>query len=147
MRQIYSLLFIAVFMFVVSGCADNQTRVGEGAALGGILGAGAGGIIGHQTHSDVAGVLIGGAVGAASGAVIGSQIPKQPQYTPYPAQPISQITMQQIVDWTRQGISSDEIISRIRITHSNYALTADDINYLRRQEVSERVIESMQATR
>ena len=57
----------------------------------------------------------------------------------------TQLTMQQIVDWTKQGVSSDEIISRIKAANPKYSLTADDIGYLKRQGVSQRVIETMQA--
>jgi len=59
----------------------------------------------------------------------------------------TQLTMQQIVDWTKQGVSSDEIISRIKSANPKYSLTADDIGYLKRQGVSQRVIETMQAYR
>ena len=143
----YSNLFVLLmFMVLFSGCAENQTRIAEGAGIGGILGAAAGGIIGHQTHSDAAGILIGGAVGAAGGAAVGAQIPKQHQNTQY-AQSGSQVTMQQVVDWTKEGLTSDDIISRIRTTNSIYSLTADDINYLRKQGVSQRVIETMQVSK
>jgi hypothetical protein len=57
----------------------------------------------------------------------------------------TQLTMQQIVDWTKQGVSSDEIIYRIKSANPKYSLTADDIDYLERQGVSQRVIETMQA--
>ena len=144
----YAYVFVlVVFVGLVSGCAENQTKIGEGAAIGGILGAAAGGIIGHQTHDDGAGVLIGGAIGAGTGAVVGAQMPKEHPVYAQPGQPvvpINQITMQQIVDWTRQGLPSDEIINRIRSTNSTYALTPEDISYLRRQGVSQRVIETMQ---
>ena len=63
------------------------------------------------------------------------------------AQVSNQVTMQQIVDWSKQGVSSDEIISRIRSANPRYSLTADDIGYLRRQGVSQRIIETMQAYR
>ena len=63
------------------------------------------------------------------------------QTTPAPAQ----LTMQQIVDWTKQGVSSDEIISRIKSANPKYSLTADDLGFLKRQGVSQRVIETMQA--
>jgi hypothetical protein len=56
----------------------------------------------------------------------------------------TQLTMQQIVDWTKQGVSSDEIISKIKSANPKYSLTADDIGYLKRQGVSQRVIETMQ---
>ncbi len=63
------------------------------------------------------------------------------------AQASNQVTLQQIVDWTIQGVSSDEIISRIKTANPKYYLTADDIGYLKRQGVSQRVIETMQAYR
>jgi hypothetical protein len=56
----------------------------------------------------------------------------------------NQVTMQQIVDWTKQGVSSDEIISRIKAANPKYSLTADDLGFLKRQGVSQRVIETMQ---
>ncbi len=60
-------------------------------------------------------------------------------------QAFNQVTIQQIVDWTKQGVSSDEIISRIKAVNPKYSLTADDIAYLKRQGVSQRVIETMQS--
>ena len=59
----------------------------------------------------------------------------------------TQLTMQQIVDWTKQGVSSDEIISRIKSANPKYSLTADDLGFLKKQGVSQRVIEIMQVYR
>ena len=56
----------------------------------------------------------------------------------------NQVTMQQIVDWTKQGVSSDEIISRLKAANPRYSLTTDDLDYLRKQGVSQRVVETMQ---
>jgi fatty acid-binding protein DegV len=61
------------------------------------------------------------------------------------ASPIHAVTMQQVVDWTGQGLSADEIISRIRATQTTFSLTAEDVSYLQRLGVSQRVIEAMQA--
>lgn len=146
MKQIAYLSVLSIIFLSLAGCAENKTRIGEGTAIGGILGAAAGGIIGHQTGDDGAGVLIGGAIGAAGGAAVGAQIPKEQPQARYsqPVVPINQVTMQQIVDWSAQGLPGDEIISRIRTTHSSYALTPEDISYLRRNGVSQRVIEAMQ---
>jgi hypothetical protein len=58
-----------------------------------------------------------------------------------------QLTVKQIVDWTTQGVSSDEIISRIKAANPRYALTTEDINYLNQHKVSQRVIETMQSYR
>ena len=143
MKKYLYIVVLVAFAGAAVGCAENQTRIGEGAGIGAGLGALAGGIIGHQTHSTATGILIGGALGAAGGAAVGAQIPKQ-QPTYAPSVPINQVTMQQIVDWTRQGLPGDEIINRIKTTSSTYALTADDIGYLRKQGVSQRVIEAMQ---
>ena len=76
MRSYVHLFIVGVFVFIVAGCAENRTRVAEGAGVGGLLGATAGGIIGHQTGQGVNGALIGGALGAGAGAATGSQINK-----------------------------------------------------------------------
>ena len=152
MRKRGHLFFIPVFVFVVYGCAENQTRVGEGAAIGGVLGAGVGEIIGHQSHHDMAGVLLGGAIGAASGAVVGSQIPKPPaqnvpqQATSPSSVPAAQPTVQQVVDLSQEGASTDDIIARIRAANNpRYYLTADDIDDMHKKGVSQRVIDVMQS--
>ena len=131
-KYLYSF-FVLVFALVVCGCATNKTRVGEGAGIGGTVGAIAGGIIGFQSGHPVQGAAIGGAIGAGAGALVGAQINKP-------------LTMQQVVDLTKQGVSNDEIISRIKATKSKYSLTAEDVNYLQKQGVSQRVIEAMQVS-
>lgn len=66
-------------MVVDSVWSEPPTKSGEGALLGGLLGAVAGGIIGHQMKGrhDVGGALIGAAVGATAGSVIGDQVPNR----------------------------------------------------------------------
>jgi uncharacterized protein YcfJ len=143
MRRIFYLFIILAFVFIATGCQTNKTRVAEGAGIGGVVGAVAGGIIGYQSGHPLQGAAIGGAVGAGGGAVVGAQIKKPTQ--DIQAQASVQLTMQQIVDWTKQGVSSDEIISKIKAANPKYSLTADDIDYLKKQGVSQRVIETMQA--
>ena len=145
MKKYFYTSVILALVFVVSSCASNKTRVGEGAGIGGVVGAITGGIIGHQSGHGVEGALIGGAVGSAGGAVVGSQMEKSTQDTQVVVQPTQQLTMQQIVDLTKQGVSSDDIISKIKAAKPTYALTEDDLTYLRRENVSQRVIETMQA--
>ena len=70
---------------VVLGSAGCANDAGNGALIGGGVGALAGGIIGHQSGHTGAGALIGGAVGAGSGALIGhasdeNKLAKQRQY-------------------------------------------------------------------
>jgi len=144
MKRLYSLLTVLAFVLVISGCETNKTRVAEGAGIGGAVGALAGGIIGHQSGSTVGGALIGGVVGAGAGALVGAQIDKPTTQTAQNA-PVAQLTMQQVVDLTKQGVSGDEIIAKIKAANPKYSLTADDIDYLKKQGVSQRVIETMQS--
>ena len=51
-----------------TSCGPGAKR---GAVIGGLAGAGAGAIIGHQSGRGLEGAAIGGAVGAGSGALIG----------------------------------------------------------------------------
>ncbi len=143
MKKVFYLPVILGLVFIVTGCQTNKTRVAEGAGIGGTVGAIAGGILGYQSGHPLQGAAIGGAIGAGTGAVVGSQINKPGQETQ--TQASRQITMQQIVDWTKQGVSSDGIISKIKAANPKYSLTADDVDYLNKQGVSQRVIETMQA--
>jgi uncharacterized protein YcfJ len=143
MKRYFCLFSILVLALIVSGCASNKTRVGEGAGIGGVVGALAGGIIGYQSGHPIQGAAIGGVIGGGTGAVVGAQIKKPTQDTS--TQAPAQLTMQQIVDLTKQGVSGDEIIAKIKAANSKYSLTADDISYLQKQGVSQRVIETMQA--
>ncbi len=138
MKKTISLFAVLVFALAIAGCQTNKTRVAEGAGVGGLIGATAGGIIGHQSGHGVEGAVIGGVLGAAGGAAVGSQIEK-PQ-----AAASTQLSMAQIVALTKEGVSSDEIINKIKTTNSKYSLTAEDISYLKNQGVSQRVIEAMQ---
>ncbi|MDD5567982.1 MAG: hypothetical protein PHY88_02105 [Candidatus Omnitrophica bacterium] len=149
MKRLYSLLTVLILALAIFGCETNKTRIAEGAGIGGAVGALAGGIIGHQSGSGVGGALIGGAVGAGAGALVGAQInkPSAQASQSAPAVQATPLTIQQIVDLTRQGATGDDIIAKIKATNSKYSLTPDDLNYLKKQGVSQRVIEAMQAVK
>jgi uncharacterized protein YcfJ len=154
MKKLYLCAFMVIYGMSANGivgvaCAQ-ETKMGEGALFGGVLGAVAGGAIGHGKHKTTEGVLIGGAIGALGGAAVGSQMKSTPakQAVPATAQSAasaaSKVTMKQIIYWTEQGLPSEEIISRIKKANTSFMLTADDIDYLHKQNVSEQVIEAMQ---
>ena len=121
MKRIVNSVVLIVFVAMMSGCAENTTRIGEGAGAGGLLGGVVGGIIGHQSGHDLQGGLIGAAVGAAAGAGIGSQIEKPEASNPVVVS--TQLTTQQIIDMTKQGISGDEIISILTSLHTEQGIT------------------------
>jgi len=63
------------------GCAEQMgPNTQRGAATGGLIGAGAGAIIGHQSGNTLGGALIGGAAGATAGGLYGNQRDKQQGY-------------------------------------------------------------------
>jgi hypothetical protein len=156
-------LFLAAFMMagiflMQMGCQNTTTRAGEGAAIGGVLGALAGGIIGHQDDEHgLEGAAIGAAAGVVTGAVVGSQIEKKPAsaaaMNAAPAKvaqtrsagSMNQIPLQTIVELTKQGVHEDVIIDRIKLTSSRYSLAESDMAYLRDNGVSQKVIDAMKA--
>jgi len=157
MNRLPVLLFCLCFSVFSFGCQNTKTRAGEGAIIGGVLGAGAGGIIGHQMHRGAEGAGIGAAVGALTGALIGSQIEKPGQdggtqqgqaATQTSGQPQAvnpnQLTVQQVVELAKQGVNENVIIDKIRLSNSKFNLTTADISYLKEQGVSQRVIDAMQ---
>ena len=81
MKRAFGWLPIVAVVFsgaLVTGC--NTTPVQDGVVAGGLLGAGAGAIIGHQSGNQGEGALIGAAAGALAGALIGDQVDEQRTY-------------------------------------------------------------------
>ncbi len=145
------LLSLAILVSSV-GCQSSPNRAGEGALIGGIVGAGTGAIIGNQgrnrNEGRTTGAVLGGIVGALGGALVGSQVQKQPQQQQagQPAQAVnpSQMSIQQIVDMSKQGVHEDVIADRIRMSNSRFTLSQADVDYLRGQGVSQKVVGAMQ---
>jgi uncharacterized protein YcfJ len=144
------LLGITV-LFAGAGCQSSPNRTGEGAVIGGLLGAGAGAIIGnqgdHRNRDRTSGALIGGAIGAIGGALVGNQIQKQPQQQaqqPARVANANQMAMQEIVDMSKQSVNEDVIVDRIRMSNSRFSLSPSDVDYLKSQGVSQKVISAMQ---
>lgn len=145
MKKLAIIIVCLPVAFITTGCKNTKTRAVEGAIIGGVLGAGAGGIIGHQGHHGAEGAGIGAAVGAVTGAIIGSQIEKPNQAaTVNPASNPNQMTMQQIVELSKQGANENVIIDKILLSNSRFNLNDADITYLKEQGVSQRVIDAMQ---
>lgn len=140
MRKVIFLVCLSFFL-AITGCQSMGEKTKSGALVGGIIGAGAGGIIGHQTGHGGEGAAIGAAVGALSGGLIGNQMDKKAKET----NP-NHLGIVSIVDMASKGVPDDVIIEEIKRTQSVYNLTAEVITYLRDNGVSNKVIDVMLAT-
>lgn len=154
-RIVLSVIGIVVMM-TACGCETNKTRTAEGAVIGGVIGAAAGSIIGHQSGETGEGAAIGAAAGILGGSLIGSQIEKNPEQ-PAPSAPArtpasqpaasafnaQQMSLEQIVALTEEGVHEDVIIDRILMSNSRFSLSAEDKAYLKQQGVSDKVINAM----
>jgi outer membrane protein OmpA-like peptidoglycan-associated protein len=67
-------LLVLVAAAMVTGCGSGAKK---GAAIGGVVGAGTGAVIGNQGDRTVTGAIVGGAVGASVGAIIGDYMERQ----------------------------------------------------------------------
>ncbi len=71
-------IFCACILTLCAGCATEpgeKTQIA--AATGGVIGAGLGAIVGHQTGSTIGGMAIGAVAGAGTGAMIGNSLDAQ----------------------------------------------------------------------
>jgi hypothetical protein len=147
-RSLPALLFApAVFL---TGCATNT---GTGALAGGGLGALTGALVGGAVGRPGAGAAIGAGLGGATGALIGNDMDaKEKREERLAAQaaaaraPGGPLTTIQVGSLVRQGVSDDVIITQIRTTGSVFNLGSTDIQWLKENGVSDRVIQEMQWT-
>jgi outer membrane lipoprotein SlyB len=126
--------------------SSSCSKAGEGAAIGTIIGVGAGAAIAGGE-----GAIIGGAVGAASGALIGSALDDSDrenlqQESPDTLKKIDEnkkLSMQDVINMSNAGLSDEVIINQIKSTHSTFSLSSSDIIKLKQNGVSENVINAM----
>lgn len=141
-KRFYTLFLCLILAF--TGCESMGEKTKGGALIGGIVGAGAGGIIGHQSGHGIEGAAIGAAVGAISGGLIGNQLDKADQKAKEDNPNYLGIT--QIVDMVSKATPDDVIIDEIHRTKSVYNLTSEIISYLKEKKISDKVIDVMLAT-
>ncbi len=143
-RRLLSVLFLALPL--ATGCA-NMNNTQSDALGGGLIGAAVGALAGGPRHA-LEGAAIGGAVGAGTGAVIGHSEDKAEQRVAA-AQAQVQARMLGLTDvaqMARDHQSDEVIIGQIRATGSVFRLSATDLQWLKENGVSDRVITEMQYT-
>ncbi|MDD5167155.1 MAG: glycine zipper domain-containing protein [Candidatus Omnitrophica bacterium] len=142
MRNTCALILCAGLILFSTGCESNKTRVAEGSVIGGVLGAAAGAGIGSLGGNAGAGAGIGAAVGALGGGIIGAQIDKKPGEQAQGTNP-NQMTLEQVVNLVKQGTSEETIIREINVSKSIFTLSAAQVDNLKQQGVSQKVIDAM----
>jgi len=144
MKQTGLVTALICVNMVLVGCESMGPKAKTGALVGGAVGATAGGIIGHQSGHGWEGAGIGAALGAIGGGLIGNSKDKAAA-TVEPSN-INQISVLNIVEMVSKEIPDDVIISEIQRTKSVYHLTAETVTYLKKNKVSDRLIDYMKTT-
>jgi hypothetical protein len=138
-----------------SGCASmNHTE--QGALTGGVIGTGAGTVIGAATGRPLLGAALGAAVGTGAGALVGNEADKDDARRKDIAQAAAledaryqqqRMGVSDVIRMTRDNYSPQIIINQIRTTRSTFDLTLSDLDMLKNNGVSDSVIAEMQAAR
>jgi outer membrane lipoprotein SlyB len=146
------ILFGAVLPALLAcGCSSMSNTEG-GALGGGLLGAGAGALIGHATGHTGAGAFIGAGAGALTGGLIGHAVDKSEERTAAQVaaagaeQQRQQLGMIDVVQLAQTHVADEVIIAQIRSTGSVFHLSSNDTIYLKQQGVSDAVVQEMLLT-
>lgn len=146
----YKPILCAALLLMTSGCSTmNNTQAGAvgGGVFGGILGT----MVGIATGHPLEGAAIGAGIGAGTGALVGhSEDRAERRYSKAvenairnPRVPIDEVVR---MSQNRQ-ISDDVIVNHIAGSGSIYQLSAADIEFMKQQGVSDRVVMFMQSRR
>ena len=152
----------------LTGCENLPgNKKEQGAVIGGVGGAVAGGAIAKNNR--LLGALIGGALGAGGGDLIGAQMnkvhdnkkdeavaaAKKAEANPATAADVSKsdtadlnhdgfVTLDEVVAMKNAGLGDQEMIRRIQRTNQYFELTDSQVSYLRNHGVDQKVITAMQ---
>ena len=151
MKKLLVLLLVLSFG-LVGGCATAGRNTGPGILLGGILGGGAGAIIGHQTGNAEEGALIGAGLGALTGGLFGNALDRTEQEMAYREAETAaaveelryvqgQLSILDVIRMSQAGVSDSLIVAKIDQSYSYFGLSAEEIIDLRLSGVSDPVIE------
>ena len=137
-------LSFAALVAASTGC-ESMSNTASGALIGGGTGAGIGALAGGGR-----GALIGGLAGTAVGGLIGNDIDqkekKQAQLAAAAAGS-NAVGLSDVIQMNRRGMSDDVIMNQIASTHSTFNLSNEDLNTLKANNISDRLIGYMQSCR
>lgn len=136
------LLTAAVLPIALACGCSTMNHTENGAVAGGAIGAGTGALIGSATGHAGVGALVGAGVGALSGGLIGSSV----DHAEKRAAEARAMALSDVVQMTQQHVNDAIIINQVRTSPTIFHLTANDINWLKQNGVTDQVISEMQAT-
>ena len=144
----YGLLLGLVALAAGSGGCSSMDNTTKGAGIGGALGTGAGLAIGAATGNPKTGAVVGGLLGAGVGAAVGNDKDNQIQETreiqqatvAANAQAQQRMGMTDVIHMVQQGHDEQVIINQIRNSGSSFQLSANDLDFLKSNNVPPRVI-------
>jgi Zn-dependent alcohol dehydrogenase len=155
-RAIWLCLFI-LGTSSLTGC-ESMSNTAKGGLVGGGIGSGIGAIAGSATGKTGTGAAVGGLLGAAVGGLVGNDVDQEEKRNKdiqlaeanerakeASAQP--QLGLTDVQRMAAQQIDDEIIIKQISSTNSVYNLSAADIEWLKQNGVSNRVIMAMQDSR
>jgi hypothetical protein len=156
-RAMRAGVFVGLFAAAAAsaGC-EHMNNTEKGAGIGGALGAGAGLAVGAATGNPRTGAAVGGLLGAGTGALVGNDIDRQEKRDREIQQAVATADAQaqqqrmgitDVVHLAQQGHDDQVIINQIRTSGSTFQLAPSDLDYLKNNGVSSRVIAEMQAAR
>ena len=135
-----------------SGGCSTMSNTEKGVGLGGLVGAGLGTAVGAATGNPKTGAVVGGLLGAGVGGTIGNDQDRKEedkrdirQATAVAnAQAAQRMGLTDVVAMALAGHDEQVIINQIRNTGSTFQLSPGDLDYLKQNNVSPRVIVEMQ---
>lgn len=143
-------LLICIAHAVVAGCRSPY-YADQGAAFGGVTGAGVGALVGEAVSDNpLAGAAIGAGVGAVTGAAAGEALDEIEARNR--AQIATQLgrnvrpgaaTIQEVVAMSKSGVDPRLITTYVQNSGVAKPVTANDIIYMHQQGVASEVIEAM----
>ena len=140
---------MAGFMTMLATNGGCETAAGTGAAAGGLIGAGVGGLASHCPGGALLGAAIGAGAGTLAGAGVDVARDKRAQRNAQAAAAdvaARAPSLDDIVSMTQNAVPPQQIVEQVRTSGVMYRLTADQIIWLNRQGVDTRVINALQDT-
>jgi hypothetical protein len=139
-------LSVAGLLGLLGASGGCESAAGTGAAAGGLLGAGIGGLAGRCPGAALVGGALGAGAGLLGGAAVDATREKRAERAAAAGVAIRAPSLEDVVKLTQSAVPPAQIVEQIRTSGVVYALTPDQLVWLNQQGVHPSVIREMQDT-